>query len=171
MICSASRKWKYYTFNTTINSNSSITQRMPTLSRQWFLALKNVTCSWYCSRFHQPALTLRTSSWALMSSSTFFSKVFDGHGKEGHECALFCRKHLPEILEMKLHMLDTNGVDGQHLIEAAIHQSFLNCNCAMRNCSTVDDSLSGTTAVGVLLDGQDMYIANVSCSWKLEVRL
>ncbi len=39
----------------------------------------------------------------------------------------------------------------------------------MHKCSTIDDALSGTTAVGVLLDGQDMYIANVSSSfiWKL----
>ncbi len=32
----------------------------------------------------------------------------------------------------------------------------------MHICDTIDDSLSGTTAVGVLLDCYDMYIANVS---------
>ncbi len=97
-----------------------------------------------------------------MSSTIFSSKVFDGHGKEGHTCALFCKEYLPEMLEENLLKLCRNDLDGQHLIEAAIYQSFLSCNNAIHNCTQVDDTLSGTTAVGILIDGHDMYIANVS---------
>ncbi len=70
---------------------------------------------------------------------------------------------MPDYLEDTYCKLnETEQHAEQDLIEAVIRQSFLKCNDALHIYDKIDDSLSGTTVVGVLIDGQDMYIANVS---------
>ncbi|CAM9148873.1 unnamed protein product [Chrysoparadoxa australica] len=82
--------------------------------------------------------------------------VFDGHGKEGDLCAQFCRHNLPKHISAELKTAKN--------VEAGLKKSFIGNNEALHSDPGVDDSLSGTTAVGVLLHGRDMWVANVGDS-------
>jgi serine/threonine protein phosphatase PrpC/CRP-like cAMP-binding protein len=87
--------------------------------------------------------------------------VFDGHGKEGELCAQFCRDHLPPTMAKSMTSKDAKNPVS---IESAMMQAFMRTNEALHAADNVDDSLSGTTAVGILFDGRDMYVANVGDS-------
>lgn len=82
--------------------------------------------------------------------------VFDGHGKTGDLCAHFCRDHLPGAVAKALRSSST--------VEAGLVSSFVDTNQKLHQDPTVDDKLSGSTAVGIFIHGRDMYIANVGDS-------
>mmetsp|Transcript_2904 Transcript_2904/g.4384 ORF Transcript_2904/g.4384 Transcript_2904/m.4384 type:complete len:966 (+) Transcript_2904:142-3039(+) len=85
--------------------------------------------------------------------------VFDGHGKVGEKCANFCKIHLPRNFSAEL-----KQVNSKYSIEAAITKSFIETNEQLHSDKAIDDSLSGTTAVGVYFQGRDIWIANVGDS-------
>ncbi|CAM9419992.1 unnamed protein product [Ascophyllum nodosum] len=89
------------------------------------------------------------------SNKALFS-VYDGHGKEGDLCAVFCKDTLPALLgkELKEH----------RTVEKALKRAFNRTNDELHRNRNVDDSLSGTTAVAVYVDGRDMWVANVGDS-------
>ncbi|ETO69629.1 AGC protein kinase [Phytophthora nicotianae P1976] len=82
--------------------------------------------------------------------------VFDGHGTTGDLCASFVRKECPERL---VRILDRKNCS---FLEA-YSKSFEETNARL-HASRIDDSLSGTTAICMFLDGEMIHVANVGDS-------
>ena len=82
--------------------------------------------------------------------------VFDGHGKTGDHCAGYVRDQLPGLLKAKCkeHPQD---------FEKAYKEAFIQVNEGLHK-SSIDDSLSGTTAIVVLFEGGTIHVANVGDS-------
>lgn len=126
-------------------------------------------------------------SFGSRTNSTFCG-VFDGHGPFGHLVARKVRDSLPSKLttQWKAHVRGdrskTTGKgegepvnaagDGVHATQrsmsTALKESFLKAYSAMdkelRTHPTIDCFCSGTTAVTMLLEGQDLVIGNVGDS-------
>ncbi|KAK3003417.1 hypothetical protein RJ639_018682 [Escallonia herrerae] len=80
-----------------------------------------------------------------------FFGVFDGHGEYGAQCSQFVKRKLCENLlrNSQFHM---DAVE-------ACHAAFLTTNSQLHT-DTVDDSMSGTTAITILVRGKMLYVAN-----------
>ncbi|KAH6797947.1 protein phosphatase 2C and cyclic nucleotide-binding/kinase domain-containing protein [Perilla frutescens var. hirtella] len=85
------------------------------------------------------------------SPDDHFFGVFDGHGEFGAPCSQFVKQKLCENLlrSSRFHM---DAVE-------ACHAAFLTTNSQL-HADTLDDSMSGTTAVTVLVRGRMLYVAN-----------
>ncbi|POO02340.1 Protein phosphatase [Trema orientale] len=84
-----------------------------------------------------------------------FFGVFDGHGQFGAQCSNFVKDRVVEILSDDPTLLDDP--------EKAYNSAFLNTNYELHS-SNIDDSMSGTTAITVLVIGDTLYVANVGDS-------
>lgn len=84
-----------------------------------------------------------------------FFGVFDGHGEYGTQCSQYVKKHLCENLLKDRHF-NTDIVQ-------AYHSAFTTTNVQLHR-HTIDDSMSGTTAITVLVRGKTLYVANVGDS-------
>ncbi|KAI3859030.1 hypothetical protein MKW92_033701 [Papaver armeniacum] len=84
-----------------------------------------------------------------------FFGVFDGHGQYGTQCSNFVKERLIEILEN-----DTSLVEDP---VKAYNSAFLAANSELHE-SEIDDTMSGTTAITVLVSGDTVYVANVGDS-------
>lgn len=84
-----------------------------------------------------------------------FFGVFDGHGQFGSECSNFVKNRLVEILSGDPALLDDPV--------KAYTSAFLATNEELHE-SEIDDSMSGTTAITVLVIGGSLYVANVGDS-------
>lgn len=80
-----------------------------------------------------------------------FFGVFDGHGEFGAQCSQFVKQKLCENLlrNSQFHM---DAVE-------ACHAAFLTTNSQL-HADNVDDSMSGTTAITILVRGRTLYVAN-----------
>ncbi len=85
--------------------------------------------------------------------------VFDGHGSVGHECATFARDHLSKNLSA----IAASVGDKADLSVDKATKAHVKTNTAMRS-SSVDDGMSGTTAVSVLFNGHQLQIMNLGDS-------
>ncbi|KAL2631208.1 hypothetical protein R1flu_015894 [Riccia fluitans] len=84
-----------------------------------------------------------------------FFGVFDGHGEFGTHCSQFARKQLCDNLLRNRHF-KANALK-------AYHQSFIGTNLQLHR-HHIDDSMSGTTGITVLVRGRTLYVANVGDS-------
>nr|DAD33520.1 TPA_asm: hypothetical protein HUJ06_012371 [Nelumbo nucifera] len=84
-----------------------------------------------------------------------FFGVFDGHGQFGTRCSNFVRDRLIEILSSDPALLDDPV--------KAYTSAFLATNSQLHD-SEIDDSMSGTTAITVLVSGNTLFVANVGDS-------
>lgn len=84
-----------------------------------------------------------------------FFGVFDGHGQFGAQCSNFARDRLLDILSSDPALLDDPV--------RAYNSAFLATNSALHE-SEIDDSMSGTTAITVLVSGDKLFVANVGDS-------
>ncbi|KAL9267916.1 phosphatase 2C and cyclic nucleotide-binding/kinase domain-containing protein [Drosera capensis] len=84
-----------------------------------------------------------------------FFGVFDGHGEFGTECSQFVKHKLCENL-LRNSRFYTDPID-------ACHAAFLTTN-AQLHADNLDDSMSGTTAITVLIRGRTIYVANTGDS-------
>ncbi|GKV06667.1 hypothetical protein SLEP1_g18527 [Rubroshorea leprosula] len=80
-----------------------------------------------------------------------FFGVFDGHGEFGAQCSQFVKRKLCENLlrDSRFHV---DAVE-------ACHSAFLTTNSQL-HADSLDDSMSGTTAITVLVRGRKIYVAN-----------
>lgn len=85
------------------------------------------------------------------SPDDHFFGVFDGHGEFGAQCSQFVKQKLCE------HLL-RNSRYHMDAVEAC-HAAFLTTNSQL-HADKLDDSMSGTTAVTVLVRGRTIYVAN-----------
>ncbi|KAG2485550.1 hypothetical protein HYH03_015717 [Edaphochlamys debaryana] len=81
--------------------------------------------------------------------------VFDGHGEYGTQCSQFAKDKVPENLLNNTHFAVSP--------EIAYHQAMVLSNNQLHR-SEVDDTMSGTTAITVLIRGRTAYVANVGDS-------
>ncbi|XP_061357967.1 protein phosphatase 2C and cyclic nucleotide-binding/kinase domain-containing protein isoform X1 [Gastrolobium bilobum] len=85
------------------------------------------------------------------SPDDHFFGVFDGHGEFGAQCSQFVKQKLCEnLLRNSKFRLDA--------VEAC-HSAFLTTNSQL-HADVLDDSMSGTTAITVLVRGKTIYVAN-----------
>lgn len=84
-----------------------------------------------------------------------FFGVFDGHGQFGAQCSNFVRDRLVDILANDPRLLD-DPVN-------AYSSAFLRTNHELHD-SEIDDTMSGTTAITVLVVGDKLLVANVGDS-------
>ncbi|KAK9026920.1 hypothetical protein V6N11_066778 [Hibiscus sabdariffa] len=80
-----------------------------------------------------------------------FFGVFDGHGEFGAECSQFVKRKLCEnmLRNSKFHV---DAVE-------ACHAAYLTTNTQLHG-DHLDDGMSGTTAITVLVRGRKIYVAN-----------
>lgn len=88
--------------------------------------------------------------------SRIYFGVFDGHGTTGDLCSTFVKKECPERLVRLLEKKDGSFIE-------AYSKSFQDTNSKL-HASRIDDSLSGTTAICMFLDGDMIHVANVGDS-------
>ncbi|KAF9607148.1 hypothetical protein IFM89_032370, partial [Coptis chinensis] len=81
--------------------------------------------------------------------------VFDGHGQFGTECSNFVKDRLVEIL--------SNDPTLSKDPVKAFNSAFEAVNSELHE-SEIDDSMSGTTAIAVLVNGNTLFAANVGDS-------
>ena len=103
--------------------------------------------------FHPHALPTRLNT---KSTRSFFG-VFDGHGEHGHDVAQFVRDALPQQLLKAL-------AETPNDVGRAYRDAFLRMDRMVDQSASVDDHMSGTTAVVLMLDGDMLHIANVGDS-------
>ncbi|KAK7264557.1 hypothetical protein RJT34_32166 [Clitoria ternatea] len=84
-----------------------------------------------------------------------FFGVFDGHGQCGSQCSNFVKDRLVEKLSNDPALLEDPV--------QAYNSAFLETNQELRT-SGIDDAMSGTTAITVLVIGDTLYVANVGDS-------
>ncbi|KAM7260485.1 hypothetical protein ACFE04_016226 [Oxalis oulophora] len=84
-----------------------------------------------------------------------FFGVFDGHGQFGTQCANFVKDRLVQLLANDPFLPD-NPVKAFNLAFPMVNEELHN--------SGIDDTMSGTTAIAVLLIGDTIHIANVGDS-------
>ncbi|KAK8684600.1 hypothetical protein V6N13_040622 [Hibiscus sabdariffa] len=84
-----------------------------------------------------------------------FFGVFDGHGQYGAQCSNFVKDRLVEMLSSDPTLLDDPL--------KAYNSAFFATNFELHN-SEIDDTMSGTTAITVLVVGDTLYVANVGDS-------
>lgn len=80
-----------------------------------------------------------------------FFGVFDGHGEFGTQCSQFVKRKVCENL-LRNSKFRVDPVE-------ACHAAFLATNSQL-HADVLDDSMSGTTAITVLVRGRTIYVAN-----------
>ncbi|KAE9448671.1 hypothetical protein C3L33_19428, partial [Rhododendron williamsianum] len=85
------------------------------------------------------------------NADDLFFGVFDGHGEFGAQCSQFVKRKLCENL-LRNSRFRTDAVE-------ACHAAFLATNSQL-HADSLDDSMSGTTAITILVRGRTLYIAN-----------
>ncbi|CAL9121031.1 unnamed protein product [Musa acuminata var. zebrina] len=84
-----------------------------------------------------------------------FFGVFDGHGENGAQCSQFTKQKLCENL-LRNNRFHADAVE-------AIHAAFLATNSQL-HADSLDDAMSGTTAITILVRGRTIYVANAGDS-------
>ncbi|KAJ1278995.1 hypothetical protein BS78_04G121100 [Paspalum vaginatum] len=89
------------------------------------------------------------------SPDDHFFGVFDGHGEYGAQCSQFVKQRLCENL-LRDNRFHTDAV-------LALHSAFVATNSQL-HADNLDDSMSGTTAITILVRGKTIYVANTGDS-------
>ncbi len=99
----------------------------------------------------------------LSDNNNHLFGIFDGHGEHGDYCSYYAANNVPFYLEKEIQAAGgINSLDGQHL-EKIYTKAFTRCNKALHK-SNIDDSLSGTTGITVIVHGDSLFVANVGDS-------
>jgi len=103
----------------------------------------------------------------FLSDGSWFFGVFDGHGKEGDLCAQYAKRNLANSMGRAARNVLSEGAgpNSRKNLESAMISAHISCNSGMHSDQSVDDSLSGTTAVSITFWGDDlMTVCNVGDS-------
>ena len=92
-----------------------------------------------------------------------FFGIFDGHGEYGDSCSHFAANAVPSQLLKELKKQGgMKALDGPKM-ESIYSETLVCANRAMHQ-SSIDDTLSGTTSITVILRGNTLLVANVGDS-------
>jgi serine/threonine protein phosphatase PrpC len=99
----------------------------------------------------------------LGDKNTNIFGIFDGHGEYGDFCSYFCAESFTGNLVKELD--EAGGVDALNgsKMESIYTKSFQKTNTTM-NKSNIDDTLSGTTGVTLIIKGDQLIVGNVGDS-------
>ena len=99
----------------------------------------------------------------LGDKGSFVFGIFDGHGDQGDYCSHFAAENFATCLAKEL--ADNGGLPilKTPKMTAVYTQAFVKTNKLLKK-SPIDDSLSGTTGVTILLNGDTLYVGNVGDS-------
>jgi hypothetical protein len=92
----------------------------------------------------------------IVKGEKVFYGVFDGHGTTGTECSTFARDNVVRLLRTAI-------VNEKNEAHSALTSAHKMTNTLLAE-STIDDALSGTTAVGLYMDGLNCYVSNIGDS-------
>ncbi|KAK3285136.1 hypothetical protein CYMTET_7243 [Cymbomonas tetramitiformis] len=87
--------------------------------------------------------------------NTNFFGVFDGHGEYGTVCAQFAKDRVPQNM-----LKDPNFRTD---LKKTFHKAFVDSNAQLHR-HHIDDSMSGTTGICVVVKGKSLLVANVGDS-------
>ena len=90
--------------------------------------------------------------------------VFDGHGSKGTECAQWAAEQVPLELARRLKEHPDD-------MERCFKEAFLEVNTSLHKNKQIEDRLSGTTAIVVLVNKGTLHIANVGDSRAIVAQL
>lgn len=90
-----------------------------------------------------------------------FFGVFDGHGKDGHLCSRYAKEYLYKNI---IANLEEAGPGPDYDMEDILTRAHLTTNSGLRKDNAIDDTLSGTTSISLLLHGDMMYFSNLGDS-------
>eukprot|EP00903_Cladosiphon_okamuranus_P018322 g16856.t2 len=96
-------------------------------------------------------------------SMSLFCGVFDGHGGTGDLCSNFVAQKLPKEFEKCLKEKGSFASMSEDSIKDASKRAHVSTNEQL-HATSFDDTLSGTTAISLLLKGDTMFVANVGDS-------
>ena len=122
----------------------------------------SITYQYMTQRGHYPDQPFKANQDAVLAKPSLIGgehhlfAVFDGHGECGAETAFFCKSKLPQILCEQEKALREDP-------QSTIHDALLKVNTEL-HASLFDDSLSGTTACIVYVDGGKLVVSNVGDS-------
>jgi serine/threonine protein phosphatase PrpC len=89
--------------------------------------------------------------------------IFDGHGEYGDLCSHFAANSVPaQLVKVLKKQGGVRALDGPHM-ESIYSEALINANKSMHQ-SKIDDTLSGTTCISVIVRGDTLLIANVGDS-------
>ena len=86
--------------------------------------------------------------------------VYDGHGKAGHLCSWYVRDNLPKQVFTRL----AKSKKTSEAIQQCIWEGHNATNKMLHDDPKVDDTLSGTTSISVILCNRTLYVSNVGDS-------
>lgn len=92
------------------------------------------------------------------SGEAFFG-VYDGHGEHGADCADFVAQTLPDNVKSSAYLQPSGNLDMSNYARA-----FLRTNEQLEVEPTIDDVMSGTTAVTLHIIGEKLVVSNVGDS-------
>ena len=126
----------------------------------------------YCSQrgyYPNDASKANQDSYCIVENvandpNTHLFGIYDGHGEFGDYCSFYAADQHIEHLEKTLKK--SKGVfvlDDEKTMSTAYTESFVNVNNAMHR-SDIDDQMSGTTGITVLVRGDQLFVANVGDS-------
>lgn len=95
-----------------------------------------------------------------------FFGIFDGHGKDGHLCARFAGKVLPMILLESITKFETvaHSLASVSQIRQMLTLAHIQTNQRLRDDSSIDEKLAGTTSISCLFHNNLIYVSNVGDS-------
>ena len=99
----------------------------------------------------------------LGDKGTYLFGVFDGHGETGDLCSHFAADNFSSFLTKEI--ADNGGLPilKTKQMNTVYTNAFVKTNKMLKK-SPIDDSLSGTTGISILLNGDTLYVANVGDS-------
>lgn len=87
-----------------------------------------------------------------------FFGVFDGHGATGDLCAIYAKQHLPQqvrhFIAQARKSQGSNGEVPKEAVQSALVHAHVETNRGLHRNTTIDDSLSGTTAISMFMHGK-----------------
>ncbi|GLE06188.1 hypothetical protein PINS_up015399 [Pythium insidiosum] len=157
---------KYAVAGHALDHSSAASVSLRSRVRYWWEHLSLVfhlhVVDWALRGYYRTRSTSRTRTRTRSSrsfngdDSKMYFGVFDGHGTTGDLCSTFAKKECPERLIKILEKKYCSFLE-------AYSKSFEDTNAKL-HASRIDDSLSGTTAICLFLDGETIHVANVGDS-------
>ena len=91
--------------------------------------------------------------------------VFDGHGETGDYCSHFAADNFSNffVKDLKSNKTSPSLIDDDRMKEI-YSKAFISTNNALHKNKDIDDTLSGTTGVTILVKGDKLFVANVGDS-------